>query len=616
MGLIRFQNEDKTIVELVFDDETECENTYYYVQSILGADIKMDKNKLNILQLGIKSLEYLIVSLDWETDLDMDEDIIKELKNFYVTQEKLITPDDSSIWNSASINDYLKNEYDVKRTPTDFQISNLEKMLQRKSAASFSVPGSGKTSEGLCYWLCQKSTNGKLLVVLPKVGFLAWEEEFQEWIGWGAEKVIRLDIPKEKFDEKINNNPDAEVFLITYARLWRNQEQLSVMMSNGSWSMILDESHNIKRHSGSYSTAVRKIGNYARETRLILTGTPAPQGEVDLWPQVEFLRNAKLDPKECTKWIQNIKVRTTKEQLGLRTPKINIISKPLPESHFRLYELLTSRLARRLESEGNFEYSNRLNSIRRHIMDIIRAASNPKILCQMQEFTGILSPEIVRDVLDTESWKIKETIRIVNSLLNENKKIIVWSCFNDNTDEIAARLNHLNPKVIRGSTPSAKIDSETIEDEIEDYTREGILRDFKNNENCRILIANPAACGESISLHHWCHDAIYFDRNYNAGQFLQSCDRIHRYGKLPGTDSITCAETLVTYYILESSNTIDTRITERLNEKIENQNRILDSGDYSNPIVEEGTNINDDSGMSNADREDFIEYLKSCLGGQ
>ena len=39
------------------------------------------------------------------------------------------------------------------------------------------------------------------------------------------------------------------------------------------------------------------------------------------------------------------------------------------------------------------------------------------------------------------------------------------------------------------------------------------------------------------------------------------------------------------------------------------------SGAYY-PIVEEGTNINDDSGMSNADREDFIEYLKSCLGGQ
>ena len=105
----------------------------------------------------------------------------------------------------------------------------------------------------------------------------------------------------------------------------------------------------------------------------------------------------------------------------------------------------------------------------------------------------------------------------------------------------------------------------------------------------------------------------YFDRNYNAGQFLQSCDRIHRYGKYPGTETITCAEQIVTYHILESSGTIDQRISNRLAEKIDNQNRILRLGDYSSPMEEVGTNSNDSSGMSNADREDLVEYLESYL---
>ena len=43
-----------------------------------------------------------------------------------------------------------------------------------------------------------------------------------------------------------------------------------------------------------------------------------------------------------------------------------------------------------------------------------------------------------------------------------------------------------------------------------------------------VLVANPAAAAESISLHEHCNHALYLDRTYNAGQFLQSQDRIHR----------------------------------------------------------------------------------------
>ena len=42
------------------------------------------------------------------------------------------------------------------------------------------------------------------------------------------------------------------------------------------------------------------------------------------------------------------------------------------------------------------------------------------------------------------------------------------------------------------------------------------------------LIALPQACSESISLHKACQNAIYYDLNYNAAEFLQSLDRIHR----------------------------------------------------------------------------------------
>ena len=159
MGQIRFQNEDKEFVELLFDDETDCEMTYYNLNAIIGDEIIADEYDLKILRLSIINLEYLIVNLGWDFELEMDPEIIERLQRFFTEQQQLVEPNIESRWNSESIIDHLSNNYDVKRTPTDFQLANLEHMLLRKSAASFSVPGSGKTSEGLCYWLCQRSEN-------------------------------------------------------------------------------------------------------------------------------------------------------------------------------------------------------------------------------------------------------------------------------------------------------------------------------------------------------------------------------------------------------------------------------------------------------------------------
>ena len=46
----------------------------------------------------------------------------------------------------------------------------------------------------------------------------------------------------------------------------------------------------------------------------------------------------------------------------------------------------------------------------------------------------------------------------------------------------------------------------------------------------KVLIANPHAVGESISLHKACHNALYFEQGFNAGVYMQSKDRIHRVG--------------------------------------------------------------------------------------
>ena len=67
-----------------------------------------------------------------------------------------------------------------------------------------------------------------------------------------------------------------------------------------------------------------------------------------------------------------------------------------------------------------------------------------------------------------------------------------------------------------------------------------------------VLIANPAAFAESVSLHKTCKHAIYYDLSYNCAQFLQSLDRTHRVG---GSEEIESH-----YYFLQYKNSIDVDI--------------------------------------------------------
>ena len=79
---------------------------------------------------------------------------------------------------------------------------------------------------------------------------------------------------------------------------------------------------------------------------------------------------------------------------------------------------------------------------------------------------------------------------------------------------------------------------------------------------------------EGVSLHQDSHDAIYLDRTFNSGQYLQSVDRIHRLGLEDWED------TRITFLI--TADTIDEVVNRRVAEKAVRMGHILDD-----PGVEE-----------------------------
>ena len=211
----------------------------------------------------------------------------------------------------------------------------------------------------------------------------------------------------------------------------------------------------------------------------------------------------------------------------------------------------------------------------------MQAATNPSLLKQplanfaaeegidLHDVTD--DSEIIRSVmaygLDETPAKFEEALSLIKKIINENGKVIVWACYIKTIEAFSEYLqnNGIMSKALYGATPVAG-DGMTADDEGYSETREAIIKEFhRSDSSFSVIIANPFAVAESISLHKACHNAIYLERSFNCAHFLQSKDRIHRYGLPAGIETH--------YYYLVSDDTIDGVIDERLNEK---EKRLLD----------------------------------------
>ena len=116
------------------------------------------------------------------------------------------------------------------------------------------------------------------------------------------------------------------------------------------------------------------------------------------------------------------------------------------------------------------------------------------------------------------------------------------------------------------------------------------------------LVANPAAAAESISLHEQCNYALYLDRTYNAGQFLQSQDRIHRL-----IDKDREQQKYIEVYYLALPGCVDEKVHDALNRKIDNMANFLNDPSL---VSLQGFNFDsdafeDDNPMDRIDSDEF-----------
>ncbi|MGW6194925.1 SNF2-related protein [Kribbella sp. NPDC055110] len=497
----------------------------------------------------------------WEPDFEV---LIVDLLDSADDVDKLLSgaPPDQVI-NPADVRGMLG--VDWTGDLTKFQERDVARLLSMKHGANFSVPGAGKTRVSLAVFaaLREQRRVSRMLVISPKSAYEAWAEESQ--VCFGEPPAVQI----------LEKRPaaNADIVLVNYERLDRSLGVLSDWLKAEPSILVLDEAHRMKLGgAGVYGAACIALGPLSR-VRMILSGTPAPNGAKDLenllsfvWPgfgrRVVTQAVGGGNLAYASSVLRPLYTRTTKHELGLPPVQTRIRMLPMPPLHREIYDALIGTMSPRAEAE-----SRDFEALGRAVLRLLMAATSPALLVEGSSAYEPLSFQVPPLDIPEGSplWplfrrlpqyevppKYQETVSIVAANAKAGRKTLVWASFVRSIATLQTLLSPFQPAVVHGGTAD----------------REEELRRFREDPDCAVLVSNPATLGEGISLHHVCHDAVFVDRDFQAGRYLQSLDRIHRLGLAAGT------KTNIT--VLISEGTVDAIVADRLAKKLTFMGEILD----------------------------------------
>lgn len=481
-----------------------------------------------------------------------------------------------------------------------------------QNACNFAVPGAGKTSIVYAAYSYLKSLPennpkhvDKLLVIGPLSSFAPWENEYEECFGTKTSfKRLSgdLNISKEnKLQHLYSGNP-SEVTLVFHGGVDTLQNDIIEFLKKNKTMVVVDEAHRIKNPDGVWGQSITAISKEAI-SRVVLTGTPVPNGYQDLFNLFKFIYPFKYkeilgfhyqnlieltnsaDSERVQKLKDNISpffIRIKKNDLNLPPIKEKVITIDMDQDQRDIYDYIESDYIKSFKKDGGAKVKDILNKAK--LIRLRQAATNPSLLAKTLKDSmasnkeedeydpnsnyTLLNEEFVNDseffskicnynnnFIPVKFQEIKDII--TNDILNNNEKVIIWSIFIQNAKELKLYLwkNSIKSRLLIGEIPQSE--------------REETISKFNdpNNSDFQVIIANPFSVSESISLHKGCHNAIYLERDYNCSNFLQSKDRIHRIGLNQNQ--------LTNYYYIISRDSIDEIIDYKLKLKVERMEKII-----------------------------------------
>lgn len=410
--------------------------------------------------------------------------------------------------------------------------------------------GCGKTISCLSA-IHQMYLEGPVLVLAPlRVAVSTWPDEVAKWDHLADLKIVAIAGNARQRKEALTQ--DADVYTINYENLPWLVETLG-----GEWPFVMviaDESTRLKsfrlRGGSKRAGALAKVAHAKTKRFVNLTGTPAPNGLIDLWGQCWFIdkgqRLGRTFNAFTSRWFNQIKLgnffkltpfpHAQKEiQTAISGITLSIdardwfdIKEPIPVPVPVKLPPKAMKLYRQMERDMFFE----LEGVE---VEAFNAAS--KTIKCLQMASGAVYGE------DGKTWEAihDEKIKALESIIEESGGAPVL---------VAYHWKHDRDR-IRAAFPSAKVLSADPQ----------ILRDW-NAGKIPILLAHPASCGHGLNLQHGGNILVFFSFWWDLEQHQQIIERIG-----PTRQAQSGYDRPVFIYYITAENTVDALCVERLTTK-------------------------------------------------
>jgi len=380
--------------------------------------------------------------------------------------------------------------------------------------------GLGKTLQTLSL-LSYLKENNRLkkpsLLVMPTSLIFNWKDEIKKF----CSNLNYLEIYGNSRHDKFKEIKNYDLILTTYPLIPRDIEELKKYEYE---YIILDESQKIKNPKTKLYKAIKELKS---DYKLALSGTPIENNLEELWSVFSFLmpgflldlksfKNYYQKPIEKENNMQRMQIlrkritpfilRRTKELVAKELPQKTEIIKyaTFSPKEAKLYEAIRVAMEKRVKDAVASQGLNRSHiTILDALLKLRQVCCNPKLL-KINEAKSI-----------KESAKLELLMDLLDKLLKEKRRVLIFSQFTSMIELIEESLNSQNIAYVKltGSTRN----------------REEVLKDFKRGKADIFLISLKAG-GVGLNITE-ADTVIHYDPWWNPAVENQATDRAYRIGQ-------------------------------------------------------------------------------------
>lgn len=397
---------------------------------------------------------------------------------------------------------------------------------------------------------------GRVLVIAPlRVADITWPDEIMKWEHLKDVTIAKAIGSAREREQALATRADITVINRENTK-WLIDYYLSQKAKWPFDTIVIDESSSFKNHQSQRFKAIRKATAVAKRV-ILLTGTPAPNGLMDLWPQMYLLDQGERLGKNITAY------RNTYFDPGKRNRTVIFSYVPKPGAEKAIYRTI-SDIAVSLKAVDHIKMPERVDNYIK-----LKMPRNVKAIYQKMERDYLVSIDEEMITATSAGVVANKLLQMANgAVYDENRKVVhIHDLKLDALDEILEE-NEGKPVMVfyNYQHDYERLIQRLKHRDIRSMEKAKDLNDW-NNGDIEVLLAHPASMGHGLNLQAGGNIIVWFGLTYSLENYLQANARLYRQGQ---------KETVIINHLMVEE-TEDENAIMRLTSKRLNQDELVES---------------------------------------